>query len=411
MNKVIINKHEHKNCRLKHGDIIEFGRTRLLVQAIVQAEVSVGTDDAEVRSRRALKRKLAIAASVLFVAGATFAIIQKGDPSIPDEPSIDEQLQIAPTNITPDITATVPLPTAPDQMESPPLDSELKKIREDLSFIQMHLQQLNATPLATEQSPPAPYANNTVAKMNEIEVAMKAARDAMNAGNNEEAAMVLDHIQEEYPDYLPAYRLRAEVFEKTGDFVKAREQWTFIMQRTSESELYRKAIAERTRLGRLQNDKNPGIRDGIKISALDQIRFQASNEYDDMRVIKVKISYDRKLGPIDPSGIRLVVYFFEQDLDTKQIHLSTVKRYTSISANQLTLDANGEFVGTIDYVVPKGYYTRNHHTSRQRYFGCMARLHYFDELIAAEARPAKLLDPAIVKSVNAEAKANDPASL
>ncbi len=39
MNKILVNNREVREIRLKHGDVIELGRTRFLVQAFVQAEV------------------------------------------------------------------------------------------------------------------------------------------------------------------------------------------------------------------------------------------------------------------------------------------------------------------------------------------------------------------------------------
>lgn len=400
MNKIIVNKREQTNTRLKHGDIIELGRTRLLVQAIVQAEVQMGPGEADVRSRRALKRKLAMAASVLLVAGATFAVIQSGNrnmPSTETTPMIQHDTGIVsePALVSP----VQGLPTAPTAEKAPvALDSQLSEIREELSSIQSYLEQLNAADKPDEKKP-SPASGNTMAQINEIEVAMKAARDAISAGSHDEAAIVLEHIQREYPYYLPAFVLRAELYEKQGELSKARDQWSFVLQHTNEPDLYRKALAERIRLGREESKKSPGIRDAISIIDLQQIRFKESTDYDDMRAVKIKLSYDRNVGPIKPEGVRLVIYFFEQDIDTKEVKLSAVKPYAAVDLDQLVHESGGVFSGTVNYVVPKGYHRRDHHTSRQRYFGCMARLHYFDELIDAKARPANLLDPAVLKSV------------
>ena len=39
MNRIVVNRREVKTAKLHHGDVIEVGRTRLLVRALVQAEV------------------------------------------------------------------------------------------------------------------------------------------------------------------------------------------------------------------------------------------------------------------------------------------------------------------------------------------------------------------------------------
>lgn len=41
MGRVLVNRRETREARLKHGDIVELARTRLLVQAVVQSEVPV----------------------------------------------------------------------------------------------------------------------------------------------------------------------------------------------------------------------------------------------------------------------------------------------------------------------------------------------------------------------------------
>lgn len=60
MHKIIVNHHQIETCRLKHGDEIEIGRTRFLLQATVRAEVnSAGaTDDTERKKRRLSSKTL-----------------------------------------------------------------------------------------------------------------------------------------------------------------------------------------------------------------------------------------------------------------------------------------------------------------------------------------------------------------
>jgi pSer/pThr/pTyr-binding forkhead associated (FHA) protein len=405
MNKIIVNKHEEQKTRLKHGDIIEIGRTRLLVQAIVQAEVQSANEESGIGSRRAVKRKLAIAASVLFVAGATFAIIQSGGSASQTSQQMPlPELEFAPnTNPMIEVTSPAEIPDAgllSSGIGNSLLDDQLKRIQEDLSFIHNHLQKLNTVADIQDERAKTPATENPVAKINEIEVAMKAARDAMTAEAHDEANLVLEHIQIEYPDYLPAYRLRAELLEKMGQPIKARDQWTFILTRTAESDLYRKAVAERTRLGRSESAKNHSEVAALSISALEQMRFRESAEYDEMRTINVKLSYDKNHGPIDPLGVRLLVYFFQQDLDTKRVSLSSVRPYSEIASRQLTQESGNVFSCTVNYIVPKGYYSRDHNTSRQRYYGCMARLHYFDQVVDEQAKPAKLLESTLIDSAS-----------
>lgn len=409
MNKVILNKREVQETRLKHGDILELGRTRLLVQAIVQAEVQELSEETVSEIKRIRKRHIALAATLLALVGGTLAWWLSGTAPAPEVLVADP---VRATSETPPPDAAVasaeaviaePEPAGAIPAEpAPPLDNELRQIREDLSFIHQHLQDMNNStlPVVAEDSEPlAP--EHTMAKpvtVNDVDATMTAVRDAMKAGDFQQADMMLEHIQLEFPDYLPAYELRAELFEAWGMPGKARDQWSAILQRTTESELYRKAVVERIRLGRSDSQRQVNAHDAVRIESIEQIRFQETAEYDEMRMVKVLLSYDRSLGPIDPEGIRMMVYFFEQDLDTSRIELSKLQPYTESKLSERHNESGDQFSLSVSYIVPKGYYDQDHSSSRQRYFGFIARLHYFDRLVDEQARPPKLLEPAILEA-------------
>jgi hypothetical protein len=417
MNKVILNKREVQETRLKHGDILELGRTRLLVQAIVQAEVQelASAPATEIRSQ---KRRLALAASLLVFIGGAWAMWPSEPELNPDGVALEQETPVAVAEVVPppaepvvDVVATAPVAAEEPALgvippnPTPPLDSELRQIREDLSFIQRHLQNLNnsAQPLVADNatsevtSVPAEAALPLIS-IDDVESTMTAVRNAMESGELAQADLMLEHLQLEHPDYLPAYQTRAELFESWGLPAKARDQWTAILQRTTESDLYRKAVVERIRLGRSDSQRQINAHDAVRIESIDQIRFQETAEYDEMRMVKILLKYDRSLGPIDPEGIRLMVYFFEQDLDTYRIELSKLQPFIESKLSERHNESGDQFSLSVSYVVPKGYYEQDHNTSRQRYFGFIARLHYFDRLVDEQARPPKLLEPAILEA-------------
>ena len=415
MNKVILNKREVQETRLKHGDILELGRTRLLVQAIVQAEVQDITS-APTAQRRSHKRRLALAASLLVFIGGAWAMWPSEPELDPDGVALEPEVPVPVATVTEsaepvvDVAATAPVvaeepsPGVTPPSPTPPIDSELRQIREDLSFIQRHLQNLNnsAQPLIADhtaaESSPELAALAPIASIDDIESTMTAVRNAMESGELAQADLMLEHLQLEHPDYLPAYQTRAELFESWGLPAKARDQWTAILQRTTESDLYRKAVVERIRLGRSDSQRQINAHDAVRIESIDQIRFQETAEYDEMRMVKILLKYDRSLGPIDPEGIRLMVYFFEQDLDTYRIELSKLQPFIESKLSERHNESGDQFSLSVSYVVPKGYYQQDHNTSRQRYFGFIARLHYFDRLVDEQARPPKLLEPAILEA-------------
>ena len=52
MGKLLVNNRAVRDCSLKHGDIVELGHTRMLVQAVVEAEVRAAFDYPLVGRRR-----------------------------------------------------------------------------------------------------------------------------------------------------------------------------------------------------------------------------------------------------------------------------------------------------------------------------------------------------------------------
>ena len=120
MNKVIVNKREVKESRLQHGDIIELGRTRLLVEANVTAEVyPLPGQAAPTQHRRARQHKALVGLAALLVAGVTFALIHSGhEPveEIPAEASIVSDVMIETDDVPPlaqTAAETAPVATAP----------------------------------------------------------------------------------------------------------------------------------------------------------------------------------------------------------------------------------------------------------------------------------------------------------
>jgi len=415
MNKVILNKKEIQNARLKHGDIVELGRTRLLVEAVVQAEVQAEQGKPDPEFRRSRLRPVYALAAALLIAVTSYAIYKSShdpepviDPAITDvmfetEPVIDLAVMATSVAVITESASIESTEIELDDKEQPILDDEIRRIREDLTYLHQHIENLNKSTqvLADAQEQPVAESDTempAILAVDDIESSMKAARDAIEAGDFTQAEMLLEHLQLEHPEYLPSYEVRASLFENWGMPGKARDQWAAILQRTAESDIYRKAVAERIRLSRSESQRLISAHDAVRIQSIEQIRFNESTEYDEMRLVKIRLTYNRDLGPIDPAGVHLYVYFFEQDMDTRRIELSKLQPFQESNLSQLQNDALDQFTMSVNYVVPKGYYEQDHNTSRQRFYGFIARLHYFDRLVDEQARPPKLLEPAILEA-------------
>ncbi|MEI6807702.1 MAG: FHA domain-containing protein [bacterium] len=72
MHKIIVNHHQVDKCRLKHGDEIEIGRTRFLLQATVRAEVNAAMT-AESTERKA--RRLSPMVVIYIITGLSIAYL------------------------------------------------------------------------------------------------------------------------------------------------------------------------------------------------------------------------------------------------------------------------------------------------------------------------------------------------
>lgn len=116
MNKILVNNHEISEATLKHGDIIEIGRTRLLVQAFVQAEVRNSAS-----SQRRAPGLLKPAVLLLAAAASIFLIrtLLRGK-SAPPAPVV-RNTEIIPPSVFKDLQATesVPEKTVPQEEMKP----------------------------------------------------------------------------------------------------------------------------------------------------------------------------------------------------------------------------------------------------------------------------------------------------
>ncbi len=182
MNRILVNKHEVREAHLKHGDVIEIGRTTFLVQAFVQAEISGGTPADRVRLLRKALKAAAVAAVLAPVAwyGARLAGSRSGaatgtssvaglpdtnaaipvasipPPSTAAAPSV----AVAPSPVT-TVVAMVPVPPAVTNAPARPIPApadmvseEFRRLREELAVIKEAVKNLPTQTVAVAAAPP-----------------------------------------------------------------------------------------------------------------------------------------------------------------------------------------------------------------------------------------------------------------
>ncbi len=393
MNKILVNKREVHESRLKHGDEFELGRTRFVVQALVQAEVN---------GRRAPRRRRAaawaIAASMMLVLG--LALSARYVPRDPDAPVETSGLQPPPTNPAVVTRSTPPVP--------PALTEDLRLLREDLRAIQDTVRTLNPpTPpppavLPTLTPPPAPRTPKE-----EAAELIGAAREAIAGGHFTEADRLLAHIQYIAPDFLPAYEERARLFEKQGRTGEAAAQWSEVLRRSTESPIYQKAVAERIRLSQAVAQQTQPADAPVRIASIQPTRFPAGEDFDEMRVLKIILATepDQRL---DPDRVRVEALFYDRDRVSGDV-APTAGRVTVQPIDAAAVNSAGEYLLTATYVIPKGLRAEQAAAGAERvYHGYHVRVLRGDVTVDERAQPnalAALAPPALADSRRAETPA------
>ena len=310
MNRILVNQHEVHETRLKHGDIIELGFTRFLVQAIVQADVT----DEEYMDKRARKVALASVAGAFLVLIAVVVgvgtLIKKADQV--SNVTLSESL--APTENVSFVKTVMPTST-PVAVEAKgaepagireslqPVSDELRLVREDLADLRATMKTLSVPP---GSPPPIPAAAPLQPEKGNL-------------------------------SWRPSSALRM-----------------------------------------------------IKIASVEQQKFPASDEFDEMRMLNIGLSSESPSEKIDPSAVRVEVLFFDED-SSNQITLTRV----IAPKNPLTPDGawgpEKQKIVTATYVVPPGF-RKSERNDAKKYYGYRIRVFYHDELQDAAARPQALLN-------------------
>ena len=132
MGRVLVNRREQREARLKHGDVVELARTRLLVQAVVQTETP-----APLRLKHQLQvaRWLALLTLLCVVAVVALLLPRHFLSRPPVWPAM------LPVTNTIRVTTTVPVLMV---VTSPPPTAELRKMHEELEIVREAMRLLAA---------------------------------------------------------------------------------------------------------------------------------------------------------------------------------------------------------------------------------------------------------------------------
>lgn len=147
MNKVLVNNHEAREVKLKHGDIVEIGRTRFLVQASVQAEVQ--RPPFFQPEKRNISR---IAAALVLIILVAIAYDRCGKRS-PKNPAADTAGAAASANTPTEAFRDMPaIEDAKQDKTIEPVTKELRAGREDIRQIRQTIEEVASKPPAATKA-------------------------------------------------------------------------------------------------------------------------------------------------------------------------------------------------------------------------------------------------------------------
>jgi len=146
MNRLLVNRREVREARLKHGDLVEIGRSRLLVQALVQAEL----DRAPGTSARPGRRVAWALVLTLGLLLALWAGLKLRNAAQATRPPAAEPVHQPPPLPAAAETAAPSNPPATNLPAMSPVAEDVRRMRVELNLIREALRQL----AAYTQAPP-----------------------------------------------------------------------------------------------------------------------------------------------------------------------------------------------------------------------------------------------------------------
>lgn len=432
MNRILVNNRETREAKLKHGDVVEVGHTRFLVQAYVQAEVQ----GEALESKRRLWKTVSVAVTILIIAiigiqrchrqptpaatpphrvkkqaggpTAKTALVPLSQPSprtnvAPPQAAVTSLPAVVqpPTNTTalaPDrppsdtnLSSAIPPPT-PVVTQRPPeivaAETLIRTTRTDTAAAEVALarKELDAAAKALLQS--------------RVQELMAGAQAAMSNKSTEEADQVLAGIQNVAPELAEPYAERARLLASRGWLQPAIDQWQYALRRTpADSPL---AILARDELKRLQEAREHFVfpfAGRIKIIAPELTKFPENAAQKELRVLAFALEAAGQDKEIPSNTVKVEVLFYDRDPATGLIH-PTDAVITPAVIPQTPWLAGARKQLTASYSVPAGA------THVAPFYGYLIRVHYYGALQDEWMQPKDL--PADVQMAQPEPQPATP---
>lgn len=436
MNRILVNNRETREAQLKHGDVVEVGRTRFLIQAYVQAEVLGEAQEA----KRRLWKRLAGTVIALVVLAAIARQCRHLTPSSPPPRATTRVKPSATRTAAPVATNAAAAPQAPTttsltssvSASTPPVTS----LQPPTSNLQQTITAITSAPLPSLAPAPmiepefGPSITPSMASTNDITAAAaaiatsrtdsaaaeveRAKKEIESAANElmasrirdmmsevasnpspEAAEQVLASIQRVDPGFADAYLERARLLAERGRLEPAMTQLQDLVRRAPDSPAADKARAELAKLANAREHYVFPFSGHIKIAAAELNKFPETSGQDELRILSFGLDPAGQEKSIDASAVAVVVRFYDRDPATGLIH-PTAATITPPPPLQGAWPEKTRKTLTASYGVPAGA------RRKEQFYGCLVRVHYYGALQDEWMQPRDL--PADVQMAPPESR-------
>ena len=424
MNGILVNDKTCRESKLKHGDNLEIGRTKIHFQ-------QMGQDDALEERRVTHSQGLAFGAvafiilvQLAFVIGFSLwrrDVVEKPEEAAAAATSQTAAVDTAASNTFAEAEAHLksvqqeePYEPIPTEEPETNVTEDIRELRADVEEIRQQVGELakpekpaetSAAPVAAEEPPKKVDA--LTAKAQQM---LQAALLDLARNNLLQADKQFERIQIMAPNFLPAYIERARLYEQRGDLAKAGEQWKEVLHRSSGTPLYEQAAAERIRISRLEiirktteagtpAEKKPTterLARKLKIVSVEPQRFPENDQFEEMRLLRITLKPKVNEHDLDRSEILVNVLFFDEDAISRDVSPTRV----AVPKDALHMDGDWapdmEQTVTAAYIVPKDFRKteQEQYGQRCKYYGYLVQVYYREQLQDEDARPRSLLQKA-----------------
>lgn len=350
MNRLLINNREVHEAYPKHGDVVEVGQTRFLIQAYVQAEVPGKSEENEEENAHHLKPWI-IGGGLLLLGACMLIVIPRCERLI-IAPRVSTRKPVPAQYVLPAVRPQVSRPTPP----APALQTPLL-----------------TNPVATTTPPPpkrevaiiplAPPIESIPVKIEPVPVKtepLPKPKDVYEPPPEPKKNPVTDLIADS----------QRELQEATQTFIKTQAPPTPILPTNG----------------------------FIKITSTDINKFPETDQFREMRLLTIRLTATEHQQELEPGAVRIEVIFMDRDIKTGQIIPATSK------GTPTALTVQGKWHASEQKTVMASYVVSAPPTPTERkvqYYGFILRV-YYNELLQDELSQPKDLSRGTGSAASAE---------